>query len=94
LINYFFIPNNLIETMYSIINIINRSTLTLYIFLIYHNDLQQIAILEPNKCILKNLPLGYLIQANKESLLNNISFPCENYKTIQVIKSKNSIIFD
>ena len=80
--------------MYSIINITNRSTLTLYIFLIYHNDLQQIAILEPNKCILRNLPIGYLIQANKESLLNNISFPCENYKTRKIKKSKNFIIFD
>ena len=80
--------------MHSIINITNRSTLTLYIFLIYKNDLQQIAILEPNKCILRNLPVGYIVQANKESLLNNISFPFGNYKTIRIEQNKNFIIFD
>ena len=80
--------------MLSTINITKNSNNNLYIFLLYYNALQQIAILKPKKCILKNLPIGHLIQANKESLINNISVPNENYKTKKIKKSRNYIIFD
>ena len=47
--------------MISTINITNNSNNNLYIFLLYYNDLQQIAILKPKKCILKNFDPIHLI---------------------------------
>ena len=48
--------------MISTINITNNSNNNLYIFLLYYNDLQQIAILKPKKCLLKN----YIIKNSKK----------------------------
>ena len=80
--------------MFSTINITNDSTINLYIYLIYHDNFQRISILKPKQCIVKNLPIGYLIQANKESLINDISVPNEYYKTKKIKKYNNFIIFD
>tara|TARA_Y100001970_G_C13622418_1_gene550180 strand:+ start:179 stop:406 length:228 start_codon:yes stop_codon:yes gene_type:complete len=66
------------------INIVNNSRQTVYIFHLYDGNVLQIGLIEPNKSLLRDLKKGNKIQINSILRYKNITVPWDiiDIKTI------------
>ena len=72
------------------INVTNNTNLKVFVYLTVNKDLLQIGVLDPGKCLVRDIQRGQFIEIKMAESLNDIVYPS---KTIKVKEIKdNSIV--